>query len=89
MKKNCWEYKKCQREPGGAKVSELGVCAAATDTSQNGKNGGKNGGRYCWKVAGTLSGGQVQGSFASKMLNCSNCDFFQLIQQEEGAVMMA
>ena len=27
---NCWEVKKCGREPGGAKVAELGVCPAST-----------------------------------------------------------
>jgi len=23
---NCWEFKKCGREPGGEKASELGIC---------------------------------------------------------------
>ena len=32
MKKNCWEYKKCGREVGGAKVKDLGVCPAATNS---------------------------------------------------------
>lgn len=35
-RQNCWEFKKCGREPGGAKASELGVCPAATDASSDG-----------------------------------------------------
>jgi len=27
-KLNCWEFKKCGRQPGGPKVAELGVCPA-------------------------------------------------------------
>lgn len=44
---NCWEYKKCGREEGGAKASELSVCSAATCTETNGVNEGKNAGRAC------------------------------------------
>jgi len=32
-KKNCWEFMKCGREPGGVNAIELGVCRAATETS--------------------------------------------------------
>jgi len=29
MKKyNCWEFKKCGREPGGEKADRLGICPA-------------------------------------------------------------
>ena len=54
MKKNCWEFTKCERQPGGLLEDEKGVCPAAVDTKHDGKNDGENGGRYCWKVAGTL-----------------------------------
>jgi len=63
---NCWEFKRCGREKGGVKVAELGVCPAWP-----------NHGRACAYVAGTLCGGQVQGSFASKVANCMQCDFFK------------
>jgi hypothetical protein len=62
---NCWEYKKCGREQGGAKAKELGVCPAWPA-----------GGHQCARVGGTLCGGQVQGSFASKLGNCMKCDFY-------------
>jgi hypothetical protein len=83
MKKNCWEVKNCGREPGGAKVSELGVCPAATEASNDGKNGGKNSGRYCWRVSGTFCGGKVQGSYAQKLVNCAQCEFFKSVREEE------
>ncbi len=82
-KLNCWESKKCGREPGGAKMSELGVCPAVTDFSCNGANGGKNGGRLCWAVTGTFCGGKVQGTFAQKQLSCMTCDFLMKVREEE------
>jgi len=82
---NCWEHKKCGRQPGGPKVAELGVCGAATVAAVNGLNGGKNGGRACWVIAGTLCGGKVQGSFATKLANCSTCDFYRAVKAEEGS----
>ncbi len=48
---NCWEFKKCGREAGGAKVAELGVCPAYP-----------NAGTHCARIAGTFCGGKVQGS---------------------------
>ena len=86
-KKNCWEVKNCGREEGGLKTKELGVCPAASLSKANGVNGGKNGGRACWVIAGTLCGGKVQGSFASKMSNCMACAFYSTVKQEEGANM--
>ncbi len=83
-KLNCWEFKKCGREPGGAKVAQLGVCAAAAETRTDGVNGGKNGGRICWAVTGTLCGGKVQGTFARKIANClMDCAFFRATMKEE------
>jgi len=63
---NCWEFKKCGREAGGAKEKELGACPAYPD---NGKN--------CARIAGTLCGGKVQGTFASKLSNCMDCEFYK------------
>lgn len=85
MIKNCWEIKKCGRQQGGINTSKLGVCPASEAKEYNGKNNGKFGGRYCWKIAGTLCGGKVQGSFASKIMNCSKCDFFHQVKEEEGS----
>ncbi len=83
-KPNCWEHKMCGREPGGKNVNGLGVCPAATDTSFDGINSGKCGGRFCWAVAGTFCGGEVQGTFAEKRESCLSCDFFKRVRAEEG-----
>ncbi len=63
---NCWELKKCEREPGGAKVAEFGVCPAAS----------MDAGDACWLIAGTFCGGSVQGTFAQKEANCISCDHY-------------
>ncbi len=83
-KQNCWEFKKCGREPGGEKVKELGICPAATDTGCDTLNDGKNAGRICWALAGTFCGGKVQGSFAQKQVSCMSCEFYKKVKDEEG-----
>ena len=83
-RKNCWEVKQCGREPGGKHVVELGVCPAASVSRFDGHNGGTNSGRYCWRVAGTLCAGEVQGMFAEKALTCCKCEFFLQVVEEEG-----
>jgi tRNA A-37 threonylcarbamoyl transferase component Bud32 len=75
---------KCERQTGGDKVAELGICPAASDFSYDGIYSGKCGGRICWAVAGTFCGGRAQGTFADKRGTCLNCDFYKLVQQEEG-----
>jgi hypothetical protein len=87
-KKNCWEFKKCGRERGGDREKELGCCPAALEPALDSLHGGKNAGRACWVIAGTLCEGMVQGSFAKKHLGCTACDFYQLVEKEEGAVYL-
>ncbi len=88
MKKNCWEFKNCGRQPGGEHIRDLGICPAATETRLNGIHGGKNAGRACWVVAGTFCNGQIQGTFAHKYRNCDICDFYQAARKEEGTGFM-
>ena len=63
---NCWEYKKCGREANGEKADELGVCPVYPDH-----------GTHCARVTGTYCDGKTQGSFASKLVNCMQCDFYK------------
>ncbi len=81
---NCWEAKKCGREPGGKKVSEFGICPAALDKPSDGLNRGKNGGRICWAISGTFCGDKVQGSFAQKEFSCMRCEFYKRVRLEVG-----
>ena len=79
---NCWEFKKCGREPGGSNVTEMGICPAATEQRLDGIHNGRNAGRVCWIVAGTYCKGRIQGSFAQKHRNCRRCDFYALVNRE-------
>jgi len=80
---NCWEFKKCGREPGGNMADELGVCPTTIETALDGLHGGHNAGRACWAVAGTFCGGEPKGTFANKLKDCTRCDFHQSIIKEE------
>jgi len=75
MLPQCWEIKKCGREKGGAKAQELGECQAA----QQGL------GHSCWAVAGTLCGGEVQGTMAQKEGNCMLCDVYKRYHRQTGS----
>ena len=86
MTQNCWEFKKCGRNPGGNKVAEFGLCPASVDRSGDGINEGQNGGRICWAITGTFCGGKVQGTFAQKKMSCITCDFFKEVTLQEKAV---
>jgi hypothetical protein len=82
-KQNCWELKKCGRQPGGSREKELGTCPAALEKRLEGINGGKMGGRACWGISETLCGNSVQGSYAHKLGNCMKCEFYQAVRREE------
>jgi eukaryotic-like serine/threonine-protein kinase len=81
---NCWEFKKCGREPNGHKVAELGVCPASIETRADGIHSGVNGGRCCWVVSGTFCGDKVQGTYAAKLINCVTCEFYQNVIHDVG-----
>ena len=84
-KLNCWEIKNCEREPGGAKVTDMGVCPASTENKLNGVHGGENAGRACWVVAGSMCGGTIQGTHVDKYKDCTMCDFYMKVKSEESA----
>ena len=80
---NCWDFFECGREPCGKKVTELGECPAAANSDLDGINDGENGGRSCWAVAGTMCGGEVQGTYAQKLGNCLKCDFHAFVRGQQ------
>lgn len=84
MKLNCWEVMRCGREPGGSRENELGICPVFACAKLDTVHGGKNAGRVCWVVAGTMCGGEVQGSFAKKYKDCRECRFYRMVREEEG-----
>lgn len=78
-KQNCWEFKGCGRE----KPNRAGICPAASEKRANGTNGGVNAGRVCWAVAGTYCDGEVQGTYAQKVVSCNLCTFRIKVKEEE------
>ncbi len=83
-RQNCWEVMNCGREPGGKNVEELSVCPAALTNKYDGVNNGTFGGRICWVISGTLCAGEVQGTYAKKLINCLYCNFLKKVNEEEG-----
>ena len=81
---NCWEFKRCGRELGGDNTAEFGICPASINNTLEGVHNGICAGRTCWAVAGTMCGGEVQGSFARKYKDCGLCDFYNAVREEEG-----
>ncbi len=79
-KQNCWEFKQCSFGPDGN-----GLCPAARPGKLDGMHNGQNGGRACWVIAGTYCGGEPQGEFVHKYSTCTNCKFYQMVREEEGA----
>ncbi len=82
-KLNCWEYKQCGREPNGVNSVALGVCPASVETRLDGVHGGKNAGRSCWVPAATLCADRVQGTYGQKFGECSKCEFYRRVKEEE------
>ena len=81
---NCWEFKKCGREPGGFKVDEEGVCPAATYEAADGFLGGRNGGRACAFITGSLCCETLPGTVRDKEKNCEPCSFFNELKYFHG-----
>ena len=75
---NCWEYKKCGRQPGGQREKEFGVCPASLSIESNRINDGVNGGRYCWAVTETLCEFDHNGIFKKNLETCKK------VKAEEG-----
>ncbi len=84
MKLNCWEFKRCGREPGGARARAIAVCPAALFELADGFCGGKNGGRACAYITGTFCAGTVQGTHHEKQKVCDQCEFYKKLIEEEG-----
>ncbi len=85
-KENCWEVMSCERQEGGAKVHEFGVCPASLSEKFAAVNQGDAAGRYCWMVEGTLCENRIQGNWATKMKHClTECSFFKKVHEEEGS----
>jgi hypothetical protein len=85
MKKlNCWEFKKCNNKANYDIFAEPGTCPTSSEFCTDNVNGGENGGRACWAIAGTFCAGKVTCIDANKLSSCFECDFYKMVQTEEG-----
>ncbi len=85
VKINCWEFKKCGRQPGGENVADFGLCAAATTEIMDGVHGGVKAGRACFAVVGTPCGELKTAENATHGThNCISCSFYHMLKNEEG-----
>lgn len=80
MKKNCWEIKGCER---CSTILEDEGCPVCKEIRLDGVHDGINGGRACWTIPHTICGGNTQGTFANKFANCKECDFYNMVKEEE------
>ncbi len=83
QKKNCWEYMKCGRCPGGHAVSGAGVCPACVRDELNGIHDGINAGRACWVIDDSLCPDALKTLSSEKFSGCWKCSFFHLVRHEE------
>ncbi len=81
---NCWEFKRCGREPGGAMATKHGVCPAAEFEDAHGYLGGTNGGCACAFITGTFCEEIVQGTYRDKSKDCWDCEFYRRLREEHG-----
>ena len=80
---NCWQYRRCGREPGGENVSELGICNAALPSKNDLVNHGKNSGRICWTIADTKCDGEPTCKILDDINTCLTCEFLKYVTQQE------
>lgn len=78
---NCWEFKKCGREPKGKNTEQYGVCSVAMEITCDGLNGGKNGGRSCWLWRETACAKIMKKSSVQCIRECRECNFYYSVKQ--------
>lgn len=82
---NCWEFKKCGREPSGNKVLTRGLCPVALEIAADGIHNGKNGGRCCWVITNSVYEGNT-GAFAWKEAdNAGNAISISLLRNQKSS----
>ena len=81
---NCWEYNHCDGGWDDLDTAGSVACPVLLFTSADGLNHGTNGGRICWSIAGSFCGGTSEGKLARERFSCMSCNFYSLVEQEEG-----
>lgn len=84
---NCWEFKKCGREPGGRNTIRHGVCPASLEVTVDGVHGGRNAGRCCWVVASGYRSYGPFGCLTDEFNECHKCDFYHMVKKETDLIV--
>jgi hypothetical protein len=82
-KLNCWEFKKCGREPGGKNLSVFGVCSVPVTIGFDNVNNGKNGGRSCWIIRESACEEVMRKCCVQEIRECRQCDFYRFVNETE------
>lgn len=80
-KLNCWEFKKCGREPGGRNIAQYGICSIPVAVDSDGMNDGKNGGRACWLWRESACGDIMRKCSVEEIRECRECDFYKSVSE--------
>ena len=88
QKLNCWEVTKCERQPGGSRTEEFGICPISMNDEFDGVHDGEKAGRACWVVAQSYSQKDTKRDFTQKFSDCKACNFFQQVNREESDSIM-
>jgi hypothetical protein len=85
---NCWEFKKCGREPNGINVTKLGVCPAASCENVDGIHNGKNGGRCCWVFKASEARKEGIDCYTGEFIECHTCDFYKMVRDSSPLIVI-
>ena len=78
---NCWEFKKCGREPDGENVSVFGGCPVPVAIGFDGINNGKNGGRSCWIIRESACEQIMRKCCVQELIECRQCGFYASVKK--------
>ncbi|MFW3145826.1 MAG: two-CW domain-containing protein [Thermoplasmatota archaeon] len=83
MGENCWEIKRCGREPGGERASDLGICPASRNSELDCMNSGECAGRACWRIKEPIMGGTLLPHWSDPDRDCLVCPVLVKVRNEE------
>ena len=86
---NCWEFKRCGREPGGENAFADGICPAAIESRANGIHQGMNGGRCCWVISDSYCKIGEKDDVAGTFVECRNCEFYAIVKDSSQLLVVA
>ncbi|MCI5148900.1 MAG: hypothetical protein D3916_05850 [Candidatus Electrothrix sp. MAN1_4] len=78
---DCWEFKKCGREPGGKNIEKYGLCSLVVSLEDNKINNKRNGERLCWSLRESACEGIMRECCVNEIKECRQCTFYIFLQE--------